>query len=506
MHSLSLPRVSVIVPVYNAMPYLTGALESVLAQDLPELEIIAVNDGSTDGSGAELDRFAALDPRVQVLHQENSGWPGHPRNRGIERATGEYLFFMDADDTMAPHALRSMVELAERDSAKGPADIVIPRFAGTGGRQVQSLYSRHPQGRISISRAMETLSPQKLFRRDFVERHGLTFPEEKVRLEDGIFVARAYTLANRILFCGADPLYFIALRDDGQNISSRTIDPDDYVTSCRRIAQILRDGSPDVETGERLVLQFFQRKGLRFYAPKRWIRMSSETRARWVSLHGAFLGDFLPEARDATLSNPTDRRKFALIRTGDLAALDALIAAEPRLAHAARAIRVEESAHGLEFRLSLLPEDATTLFPAAPPSSARLSALRAVDRLSATFAGNRGVRGAGRRLAVALASGLPSATLILNGRRRNRSATLGGRPLGVDAQSGAAEYSFFLSDQLLQSFGRDRVDIWTVAGIGHGLSGGRVRLTALSDAVTAGASDRCYVTRQGNASLRLPAA
>ena len=270
MHSLSLPRVSVIVPVYNAMPYLTGALESVLAQDLPELEIIAVNDGSTDGSGAELDRFAALDPRVQVLHQENSGWPGHPRNRGIERATGEYLFFMDADDTMAPHALRSMVELAERDSAKGPADIVIPRFAGTGGRQVQSLYSRHPQGRISISRAMETLSPQKLFRRDFVERHGLTFPEEKVRLEDGIFVARAYTSEpNSVLRSGPALLHRAARRRAIS--SSRTIDPDDYVTSCRRIAQILRDGSPDVETGERLVLPFFQRKGLRFYAPKRWI-------------------------------------------------------------------------------------------------------------------------------------------------------------------------------------------------------------------------------------------
>lgn len=505
MHSLSHPRVSVIVPVYNAMPYLTGALESVLAQDLPELEIIAVNDGSTDGSGAELDRFAARDPRVLVIHQANSGWPGHPRNRGIERAAGEYLFFMDADDTMAPQALRSMVELAERSPAKPPAEIVIPRFTGTGGRQVQSLYSRHPQGAISISRAMETLSPQKLFRREFIERHGLTFPEEQVRLEDGIFVAQAYTRANRIMFCGTDPLYFIALRDDGQNISSRSIDPENYVASCRRIAQILRDGSADTEAGDRLVLQFFQRKGLRFYAPKRWHRMSPETRTQWVDLHRAFLRDFVPEARDASLPHPTDRRKLGLIRAGDVAGIDALVAAEPGLAHAARAIRFEASAHGLELRVALVPEEASTRFPTAPPSALRLGALRAVDRLSTACAGNRGVRGASRRLAGALANGLPNATLILNGRRRNRSATLIGRPVGVDAGAGAPEYSFFLSEQLLASFGQDRVDLWTVAGIGAALSGGRVRLTASPEAVTASAAERCYVTRQGNASLRLSA-
>ncbi|QIM18335.1 glycosyltransferase family 2 protein [Leucobacter coleopterorum] len=60
------------------MPYLTETMESVLSQDLQDLEVIAVNDGSTDGSGEELDRFAALDSRVTVHHQPNSGWPGMP--------------------------------------------------------------------------------------------------------------------------------------------------------------------------------------------------------------------------------------------------------------------------------------------------------------------------------------------------------------------------------------------------------------------------------------------
>ena len=83
--------VSVVVPVFNAMPYLREFLESLAAQDLPDdaYEVVAVNDGSTDGSGAELDAFAERHPNVRVVHQENTGWPGGPRNRGsISPAAG----------------------------------------------------------------------------------------------------------------------------------------------------------------------------------------------------------------------------------------------------------------------------------------------------------------------------------------------------------------------------------------------------------------------------------
>ncbi|QTV79712.1 glycosyltransferase family 2 protein [Microbacterium sp. NIBRBAC000506063] len=72
---------SVIMPVYNEMPHLREALESALAQDMRDLELIVVDDGSTDGSGELLDDFAERDDRVTVLHERNSGWPGTPRNR-----------------------------------------------------------------------------------------------------------------------------------------------------------------------------------------------------------------------------------------------------------------------------------------------------------------------------------------------------------------------------------------------------------------------------------------
>ncbi|MBL3699434.1 glycosyltransferase family 2 protein [Leucobacter luti] len=492
------PRVSVIIPVYNAMPYLTATLRSVLAQDLAEIEVVAVNDGSTDGSGAELDRFAQRDHRLVVVHQPNSGWPGAPRNRGIERARGDYLFFMDADDTMAPHALHDMVRMAEARAA----DIVIPRLEGTGGRRVQSLFRRHPAGEMSIARAMETLSPQKLFSRALIERAGLRFPEERVRLEDGIFVARAYTRASRILLCGAGPLYFIALRDDGQNISSRAIDPVNYVASCRRIAAILSEGTPDPTAAQRLVLQFFQRKGLRFYAPHRWGRMSLPTRETWVTLHREFLRDFAPPAGDARIAHPTDRRKLALIRAGDVVGLTALIAAEPECAHAARVVEARGTERGTELTLAAVPSVARGRLVRGIPGPARQRAVRRLDRVARAFGGSRAARGLNRRVAAGLTSGAPRVWLILGCRRRDRTVALAGRLVGYDPDAGALSYAFVLSPELLRGFGNDRVDLWTVAGTADGASGARVRLSASERLDAAGAAEHLYATAHGNASLR----
>ena len=496
------PRVSVVIPVYNAMPYLTGTLDSLIAQELTDWEVIAVDDGSSDGSGAEIDRFAAADPRIIALHQPNSGWPGIPRNRGIDRARGEYVFFMDADDTMTPSALREMVELAEQPAGEDPADIVIPRFAGTGGRFVQSLFRRHPAGPISIARAMETLSPQKLFRREFLLRLGLRFPEEPVRLEDGIFVTEAYTRANRILFCGKDPLYLIALREDGQNISSRTIEPENYVTSCRRIAQLLLDGVSDTAAAQKLVLQFFQRKGLRFYVPKRWLPMPAERRAHWVELHRAFLEEFLPKRLDATVAHPTDRRKIELIRAGDVAGLDALIGAEQSFAHDARVAAAERTARGIELRVASLPAHPEELHDGNLPSAGRLRLGRAIDRGLSAFGGNRYARGLSRRVGAGLAHGAPELRLLLSGRRRSRATVLTGRLVRVAPDTGALEYAFVLSPELLSSYGDDRVDLWSVMGNGAGGSGGRFRLRATPGAIRASAAKRVYATREANVSLR----
>jgi glycosyltransferase involved in cell wall biosynthesis len=98
------PLVSVVVPVYNAEPFVAAALDSVLAQDYEPIEVIAVDDGSTDSSAA----VVKLYPQVRYIHQENAG-PSAARNVGVEAAQGEFVAFVDADDIATPNKLSVQV-------------------------------------------------------------------------------------------------------------------------------------------------------------------------------------------------------------------------------------------------------------------------------------------------------------------------------------------------------------------------------------------------------------
>ena len=169
-------RVSVILPVYNTRAYLRECLDSVLAQDVDpgSFEIVAVDDGSTDGSGEILDEYALRHAFVRVMHQENSGWPGQPRNRGLEASRGEYVFFLDSDDVLGPEAVRRLCDVADEQES----DIVVPRLVSTDApARGRSKRAVRPVD-ADLRRLFKSLSPQKLFRRSFLDEHRLRFPEE----------------------------------------------------------------------------------------------------------------------------------------------------------------------------------------------------------------------------------------------------------------------------------------------------------------------------------------
>ena len=96
------PKVSIIVPIYNSEKYMSKCIESILNQTLTEIEIILVNDGSTDNSGKIIDNYAKKDNRIRVIHQDNSG-PSVARNKGINIAKGKYIGFVDSDDYIEPN-------------------------------------------------------------------------------------------------------------------------------------------------------------------------------------------------------------------------------------------------------------------------------------------------------------------------------------------------------------------------------------------------------------------
>ena len=105
---------SIIIPVYNVAPYLRECLDSLLAQTFTDWEAICVDDGSTDGSGAILDKYAARDGRFRVIHQSNAG-VGAARNAALDAARGEWLFFLDSDDVIVSSGLAKLAEIVEDD-------------------------------------------------------------------------------------------------------------------------------------------------------------------------------------------------------------------------------------------------------------------------------------------------------------------------------------------------------------------------------------------------------
>ena len=110
------PLVSIIVPVYNVKPYLNRCVDSLLGQSYQNMELLLVDDGSTDGSETLCDEYAAQDARVRVLHKKNGGL-SDARNAGVDAAKGEYLSFVDGDDWVSPYYIENLYRALEQAGA-----------------------------------------------------------------------------------------------------------------------------------------------------------------------------------------------------------------------------------------------------------------------------------------------------------------------------------------------------------------------------------------------------
>ena len=201
-------KVSVVIPVYNADNYLRQALDSIVSQTLREIEIISVDDGSTDHSLAILKEYQSADNRIRIITQNNAG-PSIARNKGLARARGEYVIFLDADDFYEPTLLESLYGVASRDSL----DIAIARYDLYNNKKgifEPSVKTDH--GKIFESARVVSKNEfpdqillsvtgfvwNKLFRRAFLLEKRLTFNPWIRVFEDTYFVVTAMSLADRV--------------------------------------------------------------------------------------------------------------------------------------------------------------------------------------------------------------------------------------------------------------------------------------------------------------------
>ena len=192
--------ISVIVPVYNVAAYLPQCLDSILSQDYGALEVLVVDDGSTDGSGALCDQYARQDSRVQVVHQKNAG-AAAAKNAALDLATGEYLSFVDSDDYLAPNVYGAMVALMQEHQA----DAAQFNFREVYRTHAQD--QRQWQGRGEMdSRAYLGRFPEdftcallwnKLYRREIFD--GVFF-EEGHKIDDEYFTYRGFLKDRKIVW------------------------------------------------------------------------------------------------------------------------------------------------------------------------------------------------------------------------------------------------------------------------------------------------------------------
>lgn len=195
------PILSVIVPVYNTKDYIERCVESLCGQTLKEIEILLIDDGSTDGSGDVCDRLAMKDARIKVLHKQNEG-QGIARNCGIEAAKGKYVTFIDSDDYMEKEAYQYLVEKAaeyqtdvicfgySKDDPYG-SSMYKSKIRGRCylGEEVKREFALHFFGDDPEDDDMRGVSAcMSVYRMGIIKEHKICFPSErKVLSEDTIF-------------------------------------------------------------------------------------------------------------------------------------------------------------------------------------------------------------------------------------------------------------------------------------------------------------------------------
>ena len=208
MENAEIIKVSVVMPTYNAYKYIRPALESVMEQTLREIEIICVDDGSTDHTLDILKEYQAKDSRIRIVTENNAG-PAAARNKGLARIRGEYVIFLDADDFFNPQLLEKLYDVATRDQL----DIAICRYDIYNGRKARfepNIKSDHgeifePGKVVSKSEYPDEILQcttgyvwNKMYRAAFLKEKDLAFNPDLRVFEDTFFVVTSLSIADRV--------------------------------------------------------------------------------------------------------------------------------------------------------------------------------------------------------------------------------------------------------------------------------------------------------------------
>lgn len=251
----TIPKVSVIVPVYNAEKYLHRCIDSILAQTFTDFELLLIDDGSKDKSGTICDEYAVKDNRVRVFHKENGG-VSSARNWGLDNVCGEWISFVDADDWIESLYLEHLIIESSN------TDFVIAyatRFCANGDSEKES-YPALVVTADNFSLLFEKndmswhTSPwSKLYKKELIQKHNLKF-EENVHLgEDAIFLY-AYMLFTDVInvTCYTDYCYQCQLQD---SLTKRINSVESEILGMQKIIEVVNRMMKERNLSEKAVLE-----------------------------------------------------------------------------------------------------------------------------------------------------------------------------------------------------------------------------------------------------------
>ncbi|MGL3151653.1 glycosyltransferase family 2 protein [Microbacterium sp. A82] len=243
------PTVTVVMPVYNVEPFLDVAISSVLDQEFADLELILIDDASTDGGRRIIRKYWQSDRRVRVfaLDHNTIGGAGVPSNIGIRAARGEYVAFADSDDHVTPAGLARMVSLAETHEA----ELVIGDFKtfSESAQEGAESYDRRVWGELALNApisaftdpALFRLSPvpwRKLYRRSFLQKHAIEYPEGDYFYEDNPLHWFVLSRATKVVMCD-EVISYHRMEREGQTMSAATYKLGAFVNHMNTILNFL---------------------------------------------------------------------------------------------------------------------------------------------------------------------------------------------------------------------------------------------------------------------------
>lgn len=243
-------KVSIIVPVYNAENTISRCLDSLRRQSLKEIEIICVDDGSTDKTPEILAKYAAFDARIKVIRQENA-YIGAARNRGIGEAKGEYIGFVDNDDYVSENYYEELYKAAKKqqaDIAVAEKIMEIHTNRKVINKIAKSLKNQKGNPLTDKTNFLENACGyvwNKIFNRSFLQANNISFVERRAIYDDMIFSLNAYMYTDKIALAPETTYYFIR---HNSSASINVEDPTKYLSKLKAIKDMFSDFEQKAET------------------------------------------------------------------------------------------------------------------------------------------------------------------------------------------------------------------------------------------------------------------